>query len=322
MFHCNGWCFTWAVTAAGATHCACARSTRPDLGAAPHAGRHPLQRRPDRADDDRQRAGGPAAPPLARPVQVATGGAPPSPALLARMAGLGFEVTHLYGLTETFGPVGDLRLAAGVGRAAARGAGRCCRRGRASATSSRSGSGWSTRTGGTCPPTAPRIGEVVLPRQQRDARLLPGRGGDRRGGPGRLVPHRRPGGDAPRRLRRDPRPRQGRHHLRRREHRLGRGGAGDRPPSRGARGRPWSGVPDDKWGEAAVAFVDAPPRRPHHRGRAHRARPRPARPLQGATGGNLVAELPKTSTGKIQKYVLREQARAQKPGAGGPGSLG
>jgi acyl-coenzyme A synthetase/AMP-(fatty) acid ligase len=33
----------------------------------------------------------------------------------------------------------------------------------------------------------------------------------------------------------------------------------------------------------------------------------------------LVTELPKTSTGKIQKHVLREQARVRKPGAGGPG---
>jgi fatty-acyl-CoA synthase len=46
-----------------------------------------------------------AGPPLAPPVQVQTGGAPPSPALIARMAGAGLQVTHLYGLTETYGPV-------------------------------------------------------------------------------------------------------------------------------------------------------------------------------------------------------------------------
>src|SRR5205823_5804927 len=39
-----------------------------------------------------------------RPVRVATGGAPPSPALLARLGVLGVEVTHLYALTESFGP--------------------------------------------------------------------------------------------------------------------------------------------------------------------------------------------------------------------------
>src|SRR5262249_58036826 len=46
-----------------------------------------------------------AGPPLAPPVQVQTGGAPPSPTLIARMAGAGLRVTHLYGLTETYGPV-------------------------------------------------------------------------------------------------------------------------------------------------------------------------------------------------------------------------
>jgi fatty-acyl-CoA synthase len=43
--------------------------------------------------------------PLERPVHVQTGGAPPTPTLLARMSGLNMEVTHLYGLTETYGPL-------------------------------------------------------------------------------------------------------------------------------------------------------------------------------------------------------------------------
>ena len=38
-------------------------------------------------------------------LRIATGGAPPSPALLERFDELGIEITHLYGLTETFGPV-------------------------------------------------------------------------------------------------------------------------------------------------------------------------------------------------------------------------
>jgi fatty-acyl-CoA synthase len=38
-------------------------------------------------------------------VAVSTGGSPPSPALLSRLDRLGFDVTHLYGLTETFGPI-------------------------------------------------------------------------------------------------------------------------------------------------------------------------------------------------------------------------
>jgi fatty-acyl-CoA synthase len=41
---------------------------------------------------------------LSRTIRAATGGAPPTPAILTRMAELGIDVTHLYGLTETYGP--------------------------------------------------------------------------------------------------------------------------------------------------------------------------------------------------------------------------
>jgi fatty-acyl-CoA synthase len=44
--------------------------------------------------------------PMSRPVRIATGGAPPTPALLERLAALGLDITHLYGLTETYGPAG------------------------------------------------------------------------------------------------------------------------------------------------------------------------------------------------------------------------
>ena len=51
MFHCNGWCFTWAVTAVGGRH-VCLRRVEPGahLGADRRRGHHPLQRRPDRPD--------------------------------------------------------------------------------------------------------------------------------------------------------------------------------------------------------------------------------------------------------------------------------
>jgi fatty-acyl-CoA synthase len=104
MFHCNGWAFTWAVTAAGATH-VCLPKVDPEqvwvlintrgvthLCAAPTVlvllVDHPAAREP-----------------AGRTVTVATGGAPPTPTLLERCALLGFDVTHLYGLTETFGPI-------------------------------------------------------------------------------------------------------------------------------------------------------------------------------------------------------------------------
>jgi fatty-acyl-CoA synthase len=104
MFHCNGWCFTWGVTAAGATHL-CLRRLEPALvwrhlreSGVTHFCAAPtvliMIAWADAAQDGR----------LRRTIQAATGGAPPTPAILTRMAELDINVTHLYGLTETFGP--------------------------------------------------------------------------------------------------------------------------------------------------------------------------------------------------------------------------
>ena len=103
MFHCNGWCFTWAVTAAGARH-VCLRRPDPEViwRLIDEAGITHLNAAPTVLID---MASHPAAHRPRRPLRIATGGAPPSPALLERFAGLGIEITHLYGLTETFGPV-------------------------------------------------------------------------------------------------------------------------------------------------------------------------------------------------------------------------
>lgn len=105
MFHCNGWCFTWAVTAAGATH-VCQRRTNPIetwqricTGAVTHMSGAPtllmaINEAADTLIDQRPD----------RPIEVQIGGAPPSPVLLERLARLKMKVTHLYGLTETYGP--------------------------------------------------------------------------------------------------------------------------------------------------------------------------------------------------------------------------
>ena len=102
MFHCNGWCYPWAVTAVGGVHVMLRaldpgtvwRHIREDgvthFNAAPTV-LIGLVNHPDAA-------------PAPRSVKVATGGAPPSPTLLARLAELNIDVTHLYGLTETYGP--------------------------------------------------------------------------------------------------------------------------------------------------------------------------------------------------------------------------
>jgi len=104
MFHCNGWTYTWAVTLVGGTH-VCLRQVEParifeligkervtHLCAAPivlnmlvHSPAKPAGR-------------------YAHTVEVATGGAAPPSTIIERMEQLGFTVTHLYGLTETYGP--------------------------------------------------------------------------------------------------------------------------------------------------------------------------------------------------------------------------
>lgn len=102
MFHCNGWCFPWGVTAAGAAHL-CLRKFDPGV-----VWKHLRESNVTHLNGAPtvlvMLAWHPAAARLAHTVRVATGGAPPTPAILQRMAELGMDVTHLYGLTETFGP--------------------------------------------------------------------------------------------------------------------------------------------------------------------------------------------------------------------------
>jgi len=101
MFHCNGWCFPWAVTAAAATHVCLPKVDAAEVWRLIRdEGVTHLNGAPTVLS---MLAYAPEAAPVST-VRVATGGAPPSPAILRRMGELGFQVTHLYGLTETFGP--------------------------------------------------------------------------------------------------------------------------------------------------------------------------------------------------------------------------
>ena len=102
MFHCNGWCFPWAVTAASGTHI-CMRKVDPALSwrlfkeeGVTHYNASPtvqtaLVNHPEAARLERQ-------------VTALVAGAPPSPTLLARMEALNIRAVHVYGLTETYGP--------------------------------------------------------------------------------------------------------------------------------------------------------------------------------------------------------------------------
>ena len=104
MFHCNGWTYTWAVTAMAGTH-VCLRRVDPAAIFAAIA-----------EDQITHLCGAPIvlnilvhAPDTAKRrfdhvVEVATGGAAPPSAVIEAMERMGFRVTHLYGLTETYGP--------------------------------------------------------------------------------------------------------------------------------------------------------------------------------------------------------------------------
>ncbi len=104
MFHCNGWCFPWTLSFVGGTH-VCLRQVRaaPIFDAiADHKVTHlcgapivmsTLLNAP--ADEKK---------PLPHVVEFVTAAAPPPEAVLAAMKTAGFNVTHVYGLTETYGP--------------------------------------------------------------------------------------------------------------------------------------------------------------------------------------------------------------------------
>jgi fatty-acyl-CoA synthase len=102
MFHCNGWCTGWALAAVAGTQ-VCLREVRGEViwrllkeeGVTHLNGAPPVLTTIIDA---------PAAGRLDREVIVTVGGAPPSPTVIARMSALGARVIHFYGLTETYGP--------------------------------------------------------------------------------------------------------------------------------------------------------------------------------------------------------------------------
>jgi fatty-acyl-CoA synthase len=104
MFHCNGWCFPWTMSAINGTH-VCLRQVRAepiwqaldDYGVTHLCGAPIVMSLMIEAPKAEKRA-------LDHPVQFFTAAAPPPASLLANMKSAGFDVTHLYGLTETYGP--------------------------------------------------------------------------------------------------------------------------------------------------------------------------------------------------------------------------
>jgi acyl-CoA synthetase (AMP-forming)/AMP-acid ligase II len=104
MFHCNGWCFTWGITSMGATH-VCLRKVVPKeifkiiaqekvthlcaaptilIGMSAYATEHDIQ--------------------LGSRLEIMTAGAPPAPTVIRNMESIGANITQAYGLTEVYGP--------------------------------------------------------------------------------------------------------------------------------------------------------------------------------------------------------------------------
>ena len=105
MFHCNGWTYTWAVTAACGTH-VCLRAVDPAL-IFPMIEEHKVTHMCGapivltmliHAPRETQRSFDHG------PIEIATGGAAPPSAVIESMEKMGFRVTHLYGMTESYGP--------------------------------------------------------------------------------------------------------------------------------------------------------------------------------------------------------------------------
>lgn len=104
MFHCNGWCFPWTITAVGGTH-VCLRKVEADpiYDAMSQYGVDHMCGAPivlsmliNTTDDNKAKA--------QKGIKVMVAAAPPPATVLAEMDQLGFDVTHVYGLTECYGP--------------------------------------------------------------------------------------------------------------------------------------------------------------------------------------------------------------------------
>ncbi|WP_210603161.1 AMP-binding protein [Brevibacterium oceani] len=102
MFHCNGWCTTWALTAVAGTH-VCLRAVRgTDAWALIDA--ESITRMAGAPVVLNTIAGAKEAHDMGGELSITTAGAPPSPTTIALLEQLGIQIIHVYGLTETYGP--------------------------------------------------------------------------------------------------------------------------------------------------------------------------------------------------------------------------
>ena len=224
MFHCNGWCFPWTLSVVAGTH-VCLRQVRAAAmydAIAEHKVTHlcgapivmsTLLNAP--AEEKK---------PLPHVVEFFTAAAPPPEAVLAAMKAAGFNVTHLYGLTETYGPAVVNDWQTRLGRAARRRAGGARRRARACATCRSKRSTCSIPTPcSRCRATARRMGEVMFRGNVVMKGYLKNKPATEEAFAGGWFHSGDLGVMHPGRLHPAQGPLQGHHHLGRREHLLDRG---------------------------------------------------------------------------------------------------
>jgi fatty-acyl-CoA synthase len=104
MFHCNGWCYPWSVVAMCGTH-VCLRAVDPaqifpmivEHGVTHMCGAPTVLTMLTAAPEEQRRK-------FAQPVHIMTGGSPPPAKVIKAMEDLGFQVLHIYGMTELQGP--------------------------------------------------------------------------------------------------------------------------------------------------------------------------------------------------------------------------
>jgi len=104
MFHCNGWCFPWTMALTGGVN-VCLRQVRVDAifdvikkEKVDHFCGAPIVLNMMNSADEEIKRG------IEHQVKVMTAGAPPPASVIQGMEAMGFNVTHVYGLTETYGP--------------------------------------------------------------------------------------------------------------------------------------------------------------------------------------------------------------------------
>ena len=279
MFHCNGWCFPWTLALVAGTSVCLRRANAKTIydALAAHNVTHMcgapiiMQFIIGATPAERQ--------PLARKVEFMTAAAPPPAAVLEALEKENFRVTHVYGLTEVYGPAticswheewdsrpsherAQLKARQGVRYAAE--------------------DGVTVMDPTTMTASAARRrhhGRGDVPRQSHHEGVPEERQGDARGVRARLVPFRRLGRAARGRLHRAARPLQGHHHLGRREHLDHRGRGRDHRASGGGqcgRGR----QARREMGRDALRLRHAEARLGRHGRRHHRPLPRQPRLLQ------------------------------------------